>query len=545
MKHQFRKTLLAGALLALGLTTTTSAQAGKTTQDNGSDFEKPVYLKFGDTPMLPSVRMMLPSPAVFDVDRDGKDELVIGTVVGDVFACENSNDGTGDPVWSALKSVTTDDGKPMSLHNWSYVGMTPQQVDLNGDGIQDMVMATFEGTAFWVEGTRDSWKKPAYIVDENDTNVRISTYYDLEADSFKVIDRSSDEYKSVKEHHMTSIAVVDWDQDGDQDLILGAHQGGLYRCMNIGSKTEPRFAAVNHQIEADGEPVRRYGLANPRVVDWNGDGLFDILCGGSNGGVFYYKNVGDKGDPKFASAKELISAKVDYHKKNVPFKDGVVIGPGRFFHIEAVDYDGDGDLDLLVGAESYNRKLSEEEEKEFKEIREEILELQWKSNELQESVEDNPVKKKKLRESDEFKSISEQRNKLFDRMRELEAKAVPYYLIWLYRNRKVSNKVTETTVSLPRKPHAGKTTPDNGSDFEKPVYLKVGDAPMNQSGKMLLPSPAIFDVDQDGNAELVIGSLYGDVFACENSNDGKGEPVWSAPKAVKTEDGQPMRLNNW
>ena len=68
---------------------------------------------------------------------------------------------------------------------------------------------------------------------------------------------------------------------------------------------------------------------------------------------------------------------------------------------------------------------------------------------------------------------------------------------------------------------------------------------MNQSGKMSLPSPAIFDVDQDGKAELVIGTIRGDVFACETSNDDKGDTVWSAPASVKTEDGKPLRMSNW
>ena len=118
MKHRFKKTLLAGVLVALGLTTTTSAQTSISTPDNGSDFEKPVYLKVKDAPMNESGKMMYPSPAIFDVDWDGKDELVIGTISGEVFACENSNDRKGDPVWSAPLSVKTDDDKPIRLFNW-------------------------------------------------------------------------------------------------------------------------------------------------------------------------------------------------------------------------------------------------------------------------------------------------------------------------------------------------------------------------------------------------------------------------------------------
>ena len=71
--------------------------------------------------------------------------------------------------------------------------MTPQLVDLNADGQQDMVVATFEGTAFLIEGSEDGWKKPQHIVDENDTNVRISMYWDMEEKEYCEVDRSTED----------------------------------------------------------------------------------------------------------------------------------------------------------------------------------------------------------------------------------------------------------------------------------------------------------------------------------------------------------------
>ena len=70
---------------------------------------------------------------------------------------------------------------------------------------------------------------------------------------------------------------------------------------------------------------------------------------------------------------------------------------------------------------------------------------------------------------------------------------------------------------------------DSKSRFEEPVFLKVGDSPMNEDGSMMYPSPAIFDVDNDGQDELVVGTIFGGVFACENENTGKGDPQWSEP----------------
>ena len=86
----------------------------------------------------------------------------------------------------------------------------------------------------------------------------------------------------------------------------------------------------------------------------------------------------------------------------------------------------------------------------------------------------------------------------------------------------------------------------NDNQFESPICIKAGDKILNADGAMLYPSPAIFDVDQDGNDELVIGTIFGKIFACENSNASSvGDPVWGNPKALKTKDGKELKLNNW
>lgn len=82
--------------------------------------------------------------------------------------------------------------------------------------------------------------------------------------------------------------------------------------------------------------------------------------------------------------------------------------------------------------------------------------------------------------------------------------------------------------------------------FDAPVRISVGDKFLNAVARKRFPSPAIFDVDSDGRAELVVGSLMGSVGIYENLNtSGVGDPTWSPRKALIGATGEPIRTSNW
>ena len=77
------------------------------------------------------------------------------------------------------------------------------------------------------------------------------------------------------------IDLVDWDQDGDLDLLINSVNTALYR--NVGSQGEFVF-----QNEGDLSSVVLGGHStSPTTVDWNGDGVRDLLIGAEDG-FFYY-----------------------------------------------------------------------------------------------------------------------------------------------------------------------------------------------------------------------------------------------------------------
>ena len=82
--------------------------------------------------------------------------------------------------------------------------------------------------------------------------------------------------------------------------------------------------------------------------------------------------------------------------------------------------------------------------------------------------------------------------------------------------------------------------------FAKPELLMVSDKPLNKSARQMYPSPAIFDVDNDGKMELVVGDIFGSLNVYENQNlSGKGDPVWSEFTPLKSVGNKPIKVSNW
>lgn len=80
--------------------------------------------------------------------------------------------------------------------------------------------------------------------------------------------------------------------------------------------------------------------------------------------------------------------------------------------------------------------------------------------------------------------------------------------------------------------------------FATPVRLMIDGKPLD--ARTRFPSPAIYDVDDDGVDELVVGGLSRTIAVFENSNEsGKGDPVWGDFTPMKNGDGKSVRISNW
>ena len=150
------------------------------------------------------------------------------------------------------------------------------------------------------------------------------------------------------------LAVVDWDGDGRQDLIVGisGEAGYLYFLRNTSDDENPvfqpgvRLRADGKLIKADNEH-RKVGISQPWVGDWDGDGLVDLLLlTGAKGDEFesrieFFRNIGSSTEPILTSRGPLLN------EKDEPLV--LSVGPSGFYNcFHPADWTRNGTQDILA-----------------------------------------------------------------------------------------------------------------------------------------------------------------------------------------------------
>ena len=189
------------------------------------------------------------------------------------------------------------------------------------------------GVPFFIRGTADGWSEPVFLRDRNGDHLETGRFWN--PDTRAHIDGKAPEGGTADRAY--AAVAVDWDNDGDYDLLRGTSKGLFYLRRNDGKPGGHSFALQTETLGFRLPPEENYAM--PVTADWDGDGLWDIICGSRSGRVFWFRNSGSKEVPKFPSLPEQL----------VGDSESEGLGRGSHAQVEVCDWDGDGDLDLLVG----------------------------------------------------------------------------------------------------------------------------------------------------------------------------------------------------
>ncbi|MGC3971301.1 MAG: VCBS repeat-containing protein [Pirellulales bacterium] len=286
---------------------------------------------------------------IVDLDGDGSVDFVVGSLFSETnpraYFIRNTNPA-GWPFRAAPAAAITP-------------GAMASFLDLDGDGVRDSVCVTHDER--WGKRnfcSRVAWRKglggspPQFGAEQPLTGVDdelcefVSTvetdhgrgvlvsagyigeriiYYELQpavAGSPPRFLRKEalSENAPLRAGDQPTPSIVDWNDDGAWDLLYGGGFGWIRVFLNEGTNETPKLVPGIHAL-SEGKPINLHmtqffpgienywhdlGYVHPSFVDWDGDGLRDLVVSNVGNRIYWYRNVGKHGQPTFGPRLQVI-----------------------------------------------------------------------------------------------------------------------------------------------------------------------------------------------------------------------------------------------
>jgi hypothetical protein len=307
-------------------------------------FESPNKIRVDVSPGDNFTRIRSNIWSYVDYDNDGDQDIIAGVDDWGEYGWDNAYDKNG--IWTngplrgfvflleynkgqyINKGKILADGQPME----TYGAPGPNMADFDKDGLPDIICGEFTDKLSWFKnvGTSSLPKFTAgrYLFDNKMDTIRLHV-------------------------EMITPVAVDFDKDGNIDLLVGDEDGSVAYIRNTGkvNSNMPVFEPVVY-LKQKADYIKFGALSTPFNVDWDGDGNDDLISGNSAGNICFIKNVDGKASPKW-NAPVLLKA---YGKeiRIMAGKNGSIQGPAEdkwgYTTLSVADWDGDGKKDIVVNS---------------------------------------------------------------------------------------------------------------------------------------------------------------------------------------------------
>ena len=196
-------------------------------------------------------------PAFGDWDGDGDQDLIMGDLNGLLYGMKNEGSSQSfEP--GSLFQWTDVDGNVMDVGQ----SATPQLIDINADGVLDLVVGEKNGNVNYFKNVGDNATPNWSLVTDTLAGAEASSYLGLDG---------------------YSVPFVRLSEGNTWDLMLGNERGWINHYTFQGNT--PHLGVL---LEEQWEGIREGDRSSIAWVDITNDGTLDILYGHSGGGMAIY-----------------------------------------------------------------------------------------------------------------------------------------------------------------------------------------------------------------------------------------------------------------
>ncbi|MCE3279513.1 MAG: repeat protein [Bacteroidetes bacterium] len=240
---------------------------------------------------IPVDLTLFPCAYYLDVNNDGLKDLIVTPNASGVNTTENfnsevyyQNTGTNNfPVFDYQQSNILQDNM-IEVGEGAY----PVFFDYDNDGLKDLFIGNF-----------GYYNNPSFehkIAQFKNTGTSTNPKFELITRDYDGFDGTQSPLSSLNITNMVP-AFGDMDADGDADMFIGGFDGKIHYFKNIAATgTTAKFilAQANYK-NSNNRSIDVGDFAAPQIFDVDNDGKNDLVIGGLNGKLSYYRTTGISG----------------------------------------------------------------------------------------------------------------------------------------------------------------------------------------------------------------------------------------------------------